>query len=101
MGPPSQKLRVTRAIVNPLPLGIGRLRDFILSRPAEVLRVKGFLGLHGYPQRVLFQAVRDLFTADAWDAADGQTELVFIGRGLDRAEYEAAFADCVMEAETA
>ncbi|ABF44501.1 CobW family GTP-binding protein [Deinococcus geothermalis] len=77
------------------------MTDFILSRPAEVLRVKGFLGLHGYPQRVLFQAVRDLFTADAWDEADGQTELVFIGRGLDRAEYEAAFADCVMEAETA
>ncbi|MEF2279025.1 GTP-binding protein [Deinococcus sp. YIM 134068] len=73
------------------------LTSHILSRPAEVLRVKGFLSLHGYPQRVLFQAVRDLFTADAWDEADGRTELVFIGRGLDRAEYAAAFAGCVVE----
>ena len=71
------------------------MTDLILSRPAEVLRVKGFLSLYGYPQCVLFQAVRDLFTADAWDEADGRTELVFIGRGLDRAEYEAAFAQCL------
>ncbi|SMB89739.1 CobW family GTP-binding protein [Deinococcus hopiensis] len=71
------------------------MTDLILSRPAEVLRVKGFLSLHGYPRRVLFQAVRDLFTADAWDEADGQTELVFIGRGLDRAEYEAGFKGCL------
>lgn len=73
------------------------MTDHILSRPAEVLRVKGVLSLHGYPQRILFQAVRDLFTADAWDGADGRTELVFIGRGLDRAEYEAAFHACVVE----
>ncbi|MEW6422153.1 MAG: GTP-binding protein [Deinococcota bacterium] len=73
------------------------MTGFILSRPAEVLRVKGFLSLAGYPQQVLFQAVRDLFTADAWDQANGQTELVLIGRGLDRAEYEAAFAGCVLE----
>lgn len=77
------------------------LTSLILSRPAEVLRVKGFLSLHGYPQRILFQAVRDLFTADAWDTADGHTELVFIGRGLDREEYAAAFAACVAEVATA
>lgn len=72
------------------------LTSHILSRPAEVLRVKGFLSLQGYPQRVLFQAVRDLFTADAWDEADGRTELVLIGRGLERPEYEAAFGACVV-----
>lgn len=76
------------------------MTDLILSRPAEVLRVKGFLSLHGYPQRILFQAVRDLFTADAWDEADGRTELVFIGRGLDRAEYGAAFVGCGVEVAT-
>ena len=72
------------------------MTSFILSRPAEVLRVKGFLGLHGYPQRVLFQAVRDLFTADAWDKGDGTSELVFIGKGLDRAEYDTAFQTCLI-----
>ncbi|MFC4640516.1 CobW family GTP-binding protein [Deinococcus hohokamensis] len=71
------------------------MTSHLLSRPAEVLRVKGFLSLHGYPQRILFQAVRDLFTADAWDEADGHSELVVIGRGLDRADYEAGFAACL------
>ena len=72
------------------------MTSFILARPAEVLRVKGFLTLHGYPQRVLFQAVRDLFTADAWDDDLGGSELVFIGRGLNRAEFETAFAACAL-----
>lgn len=71
------------------------MTDYLLSRPAEVLRAKGFLDLFGYPQRILFQAVRDLFTADAWEAGDGTSELVVIGRGLDRAEFEAAWAACL------
>ncbi|MCP2014285.1 G3E family GTPase [Deinococcus sp. HSC-46F16] len=74
------------------------LTDLILSRPAEVLRVKGTLSLAGYPHPVLFQAVRDLFTADAWEGEPGASELVLIGRGLDRAEYGAAWAGCVAEA---
>ncbi len=72
------------------------MTEYILARPAEVLRVKGFLDLYSYPQRVLFQAVRDLFTADAWEGGDGTSELVFIGKGLDRAEYEAAFLACLI-----
>ena len=71
------------------------MTSLILSRPAEVLRVKGSLSLRGYPQRVLYQAVRDLFTADAWEGEVGPSELVFIGRGLDRAEYEAAWGELV------
>ncbi|WP_221091001.1 CobW family GTP-binding protein [Deinococcus aquaedulcis] len=71
------------------------MTDFLLSRPAEVLRAKGFLDLHGYPQRILFQAVRDLFTADAWTAGDGTSELVVIGRGLEKAEFEAAWTACM------
>ena len=71
------------------------MTDYLLSRPAEVLRAKGFLDLFGYPQRILFQAVRDLFTADAWDAGDGTSELVVIGRGLDRAEFGAAWEACL------
>ena len=72
------------------------MTTYLLSRPAEVLRAKGFLDLYGYPQRIVFQAVRDLFTADAWEAGDGHSELVVIGRGLDRPEYEAAFAACMV-----
>ncbi|WP_295822372.1 GTP-binding protein [uncultured Deinococcus sp.] len=72
------------------------MTDFLLSRPSEVLRAKGFLDLHGYPQRILFQAVRDLFTADAWDVGDGRSELVVIGRGLDRAEFQAGWEACMV-----
>lgn len=75
------------------------MNEYILSRPAEVLRVKGFLSMQGYPQRVLFQAVRDLYTGDAWDEADGRSSLVFIGLGLDKAEYAAEFAACQIPAE--
>ncbi|PNY82987.1 CobW family GTP-binding protein [Deinococcus koreensis] len=72
------------------------MTDFLLSRPAEVLRAKGFLDLHGYPQRILFQAVRDLFTTDAWEEGNGHSELVVIGRGLDRAEFESAWEGCLI-----
>ena len=76
------------------------LREYILSRPAEVLRVKGYLSFHDQPGRILFQSVRDVFTADRVGSRPGETgftELVVIGRGLERAEYESALAGCQVE----
>jgi len=77
------------------------LREYILSRPAEVLRVKGYLSFHDQPGHILFQSVRDVFTADRVGSRPGETgftELVVIGRGLERAEYESALAGCQVEA---
>lgn len=70
------------------------LQDLILSRPADVLRVKGFLSLEGVAETVLFQAVRDVFSAEAMTGtrAGGSSQLVVIGRHLDAAEYREAFA---------
>ncbi|MBB6097875.1 G3E family GTPase [Deinobacterium chartae] len=71
------------------------LQQRILERPGDVLRVKGFLALEGIPERVLFQAVRDVFSAERQEQPHaGQSQLVVIGRGLDPAEYHAAFEDC-------
>ncbi|ADV66262.1 CobW family GTP-binding protein [Deinococcus maricopensis] len=84
----------------PTPLDPARWHDFltglVLSRPAEVLRLKGRVSLSGLEDLVLFQAVRDVFTVDrAREENDGRSQLVVIGRGLDADEYREAFARCV------
>ena len=72
------------------------LQDLILSKPTEVLRVKGWLSLEGIPEKVLFQAVRDIFTAEATtQKSDGRSSIVVIGRNLDEGEYRSRFADAV------
>ncbi|WP_344983172.1 GTP-binding protein [Deinococcus rubellus] len=71
------------------------LQTYVLSRPGEVLRVKGFLALEDMAERVLFQAVRDVFSAEAISGTrrgEG-SQLVVIGRGLDAGEYQQAFAN--------
>lgn len=70
------------------------LETMILSRPVDVLRVKGFLSIRGIDETVLFQAVRDVFSAEAMrgTSQDGTSRLVVIGRDLDAAEYRDVFA---------
>ena len=71
------------------------LQTYVLSRPGEVLRVKGFLALQEIPEQVLFQAVRDVFSAEAIpDTRHSQiSQLVVIGRNLDAEEYQQTFAN--------
>lgn len=70
------------------------LQRYVLSRPADVLRLKGFLSIEGIPETVLFQAVRDVFSAEALSGTrqDGKSQLVVIGRDLNEAEYREVFA---------
>ncbi|WP_189002954.1 CobW family GTP-binding protein [Deinococcus roseus] len=78
------------------------LQKFILERPGHVLRVKGFLAFKDIPEEVLFQAVRDIFSAEALtDPHDNTSHLVVIGRDLDRDLYQAAFQECSGEPTTA
>lgn len=74
------------------------LREYVLSRPAEVLRVKGYLHFALQPGQILFQAVRDVFTAERLDEVAEEkakvSELVFIGLGLDKQEYGEMFSAC-------
>ena len=65
----------------------------IVSRPAQVLRVKGELSLEAHPERLTLHAVRDLITLDpTGEPRSGLTRLVMIGRDLNEAEERAAFA---------
>ncbi len=76
------------------------LREYVLSRPAEVLRVKGYLAFAGQPGRILFQAVRDVISAERLgDDSSTHSQLVFIGLGLDREDYTAALRACQIAAE--
>lgn len=71
------------------------LREYVLSRPAEVLRVKGYLAFAGQPGRILLQAVRDVFSAERVDDDQApSSELVFIGLGLDQQEYTETLQAC-------
>ncbi|ANE42451.1 CobW family GTP-binding protein [Deinococcus puniceus] len=65
----------------------------IVSRPGQVLRVKGYVSLEAHPKKLLMQAVRDLIALDPLpEDRDGYTRLVAIGRDLDADEERAAFA---------
>lgn len=66
----------------------------ILSRPADVLRVKGMLAFRGRAEPVLFQAVRDVFSAEVVPGVPhrGASRIVVIGRELDEPGERRAFA---------
>lgn len=65
---------------------------FIISRPSDVLRAKGFLSIAGLDKAILFQSVRDLFSMNvSQHLNDGRSQLVVIARNVDRDTYRAAF----------
>jgi G3E family GTPase len=69
------------------------MEHFILARPGSVYRAKGFLAFRQIPDEIVFQAVREIVKVTKGNARhDGRSHLVVIGRGLDEAEYRAAFA---------
>lgn len=71
--------------------------EYLISRPTQVLRAKGFLSLKGYQEKVLFQGVREIFELSLTDQPnDGISELVLIGRGLEAeaGEFQRALEQC-------
>jgi len=69
------------------------LKAKVLTDPDRVYRTKGFVSLTGVERRVRVQTVRDILNLSlADDVADGLSELVVIGRDLDRAAFERGFA---------
>ena len=64
----------------------------------DIFRMKGVLNVKGEDRRQVFHGVHMMFDAQAerpWGAAPRVNSLVFIGRGLDRAELEAGFESAV------
>jgi G3E family GTPase len=89
-------------ISDPRPLDPAKLNqwfDYLLkSRGADIFRMKGVLNVKGEDRRQVFHGVHMMFDAQAerpWGDAPRTNSLVFIGRGLDRAELEAGFESAV------
>ena len=71
------------------------MENLLLSFADKLLRYKGMLWIDGEPNRLLFQGVQRLYSAD-WDRPWGDetphSTLVFIGIQLPEEEIRAAFA---------
>jgi G3E family GTPase len=71
------------------------MENLLLDFADKLLRYKGMLWIDGEPNRLLFQGVQRLYSAD-WDRPWGDetphSVLVFIGVQLPEAEIRAAFA---------
>jgi G3E family GTPase len=69
------------------------LEELILSRPGSVFRAKGFLMFPEVHHEIVFQSVREIFSAHQGNPKQStKSSLVVIGRGLDETEYRDAFA---------
>jgi G3E family GTPase len=89
-------------ISDPRPLDAAKLNqwlDYLLkTRGQDIFRMKGVLNVRGEDRRQVFHGVHMMFDAQAerpWGSAPRMNNLVFIGRGLDRAELEAGFESAV------
>lgn len=75
---------------------VSRVMENLLLESAEkLLRYKGMLWIDGEPNRLLFQGVQRLYSADwgsAWGEEAPRSQLVFIGVQLPEEEIRAAFA---------
>jgi G3E family GTPase len=86
------------------PIDINRfslwMNEMAQARGDDLYRTKGIFFAQGFRERVVFQSVRMLTTMRperAW--AEGEhrmSQFVVIGKNLDRAEFAAGFANCVV-----
>jgi G3E family GTPase len=74
------------------------LSRMLQIRGTRLYRMKGFLNFEGSGQRVVIQGVHmvvDTSVLGPWGDRDRRTQLVFIGRDLDRDEFRAGFEACL------
>jgi G3E family GTPase len=74
------------------------LRRELEANGANLYRLKGFLNLEGNPERIVLQGVHmlvDHAALDSWGARPRRTQLVFIGKNLDRAAMTNGFESCL------
>ena len=72
------------------------IEKMIVARPDTVFRAKGFLSIEGFDKLVLFQSVREIFNLTLSDRPkDGSSNLVVIGKHLNKDDYLSQFEICV------
>ncbi len=75
------------------------ITELVQERGVDMFRTKGVLNLKGAEKRFVFQGVHmviDATEGSAWGDAPRLNELVFIGRGLDRAALNEGFRSCLV-----
>jgi G3E family GTPase len=87
---------------DPRPLNARKVNDWLSylleKRGQDIFRMKGVLNIRGDERRYIFHGVHMMFEGRPdrpWGDAPRASQLVFIGRGLDREELEAGFANCI------
>jgi G3E family GTPase len=87
----------TEQLIDPQKL-LPWLNQITQERGPDILRLKGIFAFPDEPKRFVVQGVHMIVEGDTqrdWREGEARTSrLVFIGRNLDRAELEAAFAAC-------
>lgn len=75
------------------------LNEITQTQGPDILRLKGIIAFPDEPKRFVLQGVHMILEGDtqrAWrDDEKRVSRLVFIGKNLDRAALERAFAACV------
>jgi G3E family GTPase len=75
------------------------LSELLQTKGQDIFRMKGILNLKGSPNRFIFQGVHMVFDGKpdrAWkDGETRKSQLVFIGRNLDREALNAGFRRCL------
>jgi hypothetical protein len=78
------------------------MKDLLLEKARDIMRCKGVLCIHGQEgTRFVFQGVHDTVcfgpSAQGWDPDAGPpvSQIVFIGRNLDRTMLSEGFRSCV------
>jgi G3E family GTPase len=75
------------------------LGELLQNKGADIFRMKGILNLKGASTRFVFQGVHMTFEGQAdrpWkDESERKSQLVFIGRNLDREALNAGFRRCL------
>jgi G3E family GTPase len=73
--------------------------ELLQTRGPDLFRMKGILNFEGSPTRCVFQGVHMLFSSTtdrAWKPDEKRrTQMVFIGRNLDRKDLMAGFQQCI------
>ena len=76
------------------------LSELLQTKGQDIFRMKGILHIKGQANRFVFQGVHMLFEGKPdrpWHATETRkSQIVFIGRNLDRAALNAGFRRCVV-----
>jgi G3E family GTPase len=76
------------------------MESFTVRDDGEVFRAKGVLAIRNVPERMVFQGVHGIFRLTLgrlWEGKERISQVVFIGRNLQRADILSSLEDCKIQ----